>query len=203
MSPWVGCHCCGLVQRVTPLQRGQRARCRRCQTVIRKSGNTQRSAQRCAAAAIGAFLLYLPAVSLPILEIERLGHRHTTSLLTGTWDLIMHGSWFVGTVVFLFSIVLPIVKIGLLLDLSLLQWSGRQHRAITYRWMELAGRWSMMDVLLLALLVMLVKVGSIVSFHVGPAVWAFVGCVSLSLIASACFDPHAIWNDDLEPSVES
>ena len=145
---------------------------------------------------MGALALYFPAISLPILEIERLGHRNHSSLLTGTWDLLTHGNWFVGTVVFIFSIVLPIVKILLLLDLSLLQWTGKQHRAMTYRTMELAGRWSMMDVLLLALLVMLVKVGNLINFHVGTAVWAFAGCVVLSLLASACFDPHAIWLEE-------
>jgi paraquat-inducible protein A len=58
------------------------------------------------------------------------------------------------------------------------------------------GRWSMMDVLLLAFLVMLVKLGSLVEFHFGPAVVAFVMCVGLSMLASLCFDPHAIWDEE-------
>jgi len=196
MTQLLGCHCCGKVQNIPELHRGERARCCRCDVVIRRFGQSTRAAQRSAAAAVGALALYLPAVSLPILEIERLGHHYQSSLLIGTWDLIRHGNWFVGVVVFLFSIVLPLIKIVLLLDLSLLQWSARHHRARTYQWMEWAGRWSMMDVLLLALLVMLVKVGSMVSFYIGPAVWAFVGCVAMSLLASAFFDPHAIWDEE-------
>jgi paraquat-inducible protein A len=61
--------------------------------------------------------------------------------------------------------------------------------------MEHMGRWSMMDVMLLAFLVMLVKLGNIVQFHFGPAVIAFVLCVAMSMIASISFDPHAIWED--------
>ena len=110
-------------------------------------------------------------------------------------ELIQHGSWFVGIIVLLFSIIFPLAKILLLLELSLLGWLHRRHRALTYRLMEMAGKWSMMDVLLLAFMVMLVKLGTLVEFHFGPAVVAFVGCVAMSMLASLLFDPHAIWED--------
>ncbi len=190
------CHCCGLVQRVRELERHELANCRRCESVIdsgKRSG--QQSSARCFAAALAALLLYLPAVLLPILEIEKLGHHHTTSLLGGTVDLLLHGSFFVGFIVLLFSIVLPLVKLLALLELSWMGLTHRQHRAWTYRLVELAGRWSMMDVLLLALLVTMVKLGDLVSFRLGPAVLAFVLCVVMSMVASIMFDPHAIWEE--------
>ena len=99
-------------------------------------------------------------------------------------------------VVLLFSIVFPLVKLAFLLELSFLGILHRKHRAVTYRIMEHAGKWSMMDVLLLALLVMLVKLGDLVSFHFGPAVIAFALCVAMSMIASISFDPHAIWEEN-------
>ena len=101
----------------------------------------------------------------------------------------------VGLVVVLFSVVFPLTKIVMLLELSVVGVLHRRHRAFTYRLMEMLGRWSMMDVLLLAFLVMLVKVGSLVEFHLGPAVFAFVACVALSMMASLSFDPHAIWDE--------
>ena len=52
--------------------------------------------------------------------------------------------------------------------------------------------------MLLAFLVMLVKLGSIVEFHIGPAVWAFVLCVAMSMLASVFFDPHSIWDEQYE-----
>lgn len=153
------------------------------------------SASRCLAASIGALALYFPAILLPILKIEKLGHHHEASLLGGTMDLLQHGSLFVGIVVLVFSIALPLVKILALIELSWLSLTRRAHRAWTYRVVEWAGRWSMMDVLLLALMVALVKLGELIQFSFGPAVVAFVMCVVMSLIASATFDPHAIWEE--------
>lgn len=109
-----------------------------------------------------------------------------------------HGNYFIGTVVFLFSIVLPLTKIVLLLELSLLEIMHRKHKAFTLRMMEHLGKWSMMDVMLLAFLVMLVKLGDLVEFHFGPAIFAFVLCVVMSMIASLTFDPHAIWEEQSE-----
>ncbi|MFO0943893.1 MAG: paraquat-inducible protein A [Pirellulales bacterium] len=72
---------------------------------------TRCSAARCFAAGVGGLVLYFPAILLPILEIEKLGHHHRTSLLGGTWDLIIHGNLFVGLIVLTFSIVLPLEMI--------------------------------------------------------------------------------------------
>jgi len=148
------------------------------------------------AAAVGAFCLYWPAILLPILQVERHGHRSESSILAGTLDLVSDGSWFTGGVIFLFSVVLPLTKIVLLIELSLLNLLHRKHRSLTFRIMEYAGKWSMMDVMLLALLVMLVKLGNLVHFEFGPAVIAFVLCVTMSLLASMSFDPHSIWSEN-------
>jgi paraquat-inducible protein A len=167
--------------------------CRRCAGVVYRAGGAARSSARTAATALGALLLFPPAVLLPIVEIQRLGHRHQSSILVGVWELLREGNWFVGWVVLLFSILLPLVKLLLLLELSLLGLLRRKHRAMTYRIVEHVGRWSMMDVLLLAWLVMLVKLGDLVQFRFGPAAVAFTLCVAMSMAASLCFDPYTIW----------
>ena len=140
--------------------------------------------------------MFFPAILLPILKIEKLGHAHSASILTGIIELFERGNWFVGTVVFVFSILFPVVKLAALIDLSVLKLSRATHRATTYRIIEHAGKWSMMDVLLLAFMVMLVKVGELVHFEFGMAVIAFALCVALSMAASLMFDPHAIWEDE-------
>ena len=94
-----------------------------------------------------------------------------------------------------FSVIFPLTKIVLLLEVSLLELLHKRHKALTLRIMEHVGKWSMMDVMLLAFLVMLVKLGNLVEFHFGPAVIAFVCCVAMSMVASLSFDPHAIWED--------
>ena len=188
------CHCCGQIHRVPALGAREVAACTRCGAGIDRLSGL--SASRTAAAAAAAFVLYWPAVLLPILEIEKFGHHYESSLLFGTIELLRQGDWFVGVVVLLFSVVFPLVKIVLLLELSLLGLLQREHKARTYRVMEFVGKWSMMDVMLLAFMVMLVKLGSLVQFHFGPAVWAFVLCVAMSMLASICFDPHTIWDDN-------
>jgi len=192
------CHCCSLIHRIPSLAEGETAYCIRCHARVARFASGPISLSRTAAAALGAFFLYWPAVLMPILEVERLGHHYQSSLLMGTLDLITQGSLLVGAVVLLFSIVFPLVKIILLVELSLLGLLHKRHRALTYRIIEQLGKWSMMDVLLLALLVMLVKLGNLVEFRFGPAAIAFVLCVAMSMLASISFDSHAIWEEEDE-----
>ena len=176
----------------------QRACCRRCGTIFSKDGNREKSANRTAAAAIGAFILFWPAILLPILEVEQLGFKSQSSILSGIIELFRHGSHFVAIVVLLFSIIFPLTKIVLLFELSLLELFEKKQKAFTLRLMETLGKWSMMDVMLLAFLVMLVKLGDMVEFQFGPAIVAFVLCVAMSMVASLTFDPHAIWEKSIE-----
>lgn len=195
MSSVKACHCCGLIHDVPEMGPNQRAVCTRCGSSFAIVGSLAESASRTAAAALGAFVLYWPAVLLPILKIEKLGVENESSILGGVIELFQHGSYLVGTVVFVFSIVLPLGKIVLLLELSMLELLHAKHKAFTLRLMEHLGKWSMMDVMLLAFLVMLVKLGDMVEFQFGPAILAFVCCVSMSMIASLSFNPHAIWEE--------
>ncbi|MFN6130092.1 MAG: paraquat-inducible protein A [Planctomycetota bacterium] len=190
------CPCCGLIQQVAEHGEDYVSRCPRCGVVVDRGQGKDVSSQRTAAAAIGALVLFPAAVTLPILEIERLGYRHASSLLGGIVELFHSGSWFIATVILLFSIVLPIVKLVTLLELCWFRYLEHHHRAWAYRMIEFSGRWSMMDVMLLAFLVMLIKLSGLVEFHVGPAVIAFSACVVMSMIASMSFDPHSIWAEE-------
>ena len=189
------CHCCGLIQQAPTVLGEQTLHCVRCSSQLTQPANRVQSASRTAAAAVGAFFLFWPAILLPILRIEQLGMTHQSSILGGTMELFAHGSYFVGAIVMLFSIIFPLTKIVLLIELSLLEIFHRKHKAFTLRMMEHFGKWSMMDVMLLAFLVMLVKLGDMVEFSFGPAIFAFILCVAMSMLASLSFDPHAIWED--------
>jgi paraquat-inducible protein A len=156
-----------------------------------------RSNQRTAAIATAALVLYPFGVGLPIIEVERFGHTKASSILEGVTALFASGQWLVGAVVLACSIVLPIGKLVSLLVLS----AGglglaRRHRAVTYRVVEWTGRWGMLDVLLVALLVAVLKLGDIVEVTAGPAALAFSCVVVLSLLAAASFDPHALWEGE-------
>ena len=152
--------------------------------------------RRSAALAFAGLILYPVAVGLPMIRVEQFGHHNDASILEGTATLLSGGHVLVGVIVLLCSIVLPL---GKLLSLLILSAGGlmmrREHRALTYHIVELTGRWGMLDVLLVAILVAVLKLGDMVEVSAGPAALAFTACVVLSLLASAAFDPHSLWSD--------
>ncbi|HPF13742.1 MAG: paraquat-inducible protein A [Planctomycetes bacterium] len=198
----VACTECGWIQTVPPLGPTERALCSRCGSVVLDLGRRRWANRMCAASALAALILYLPAIALPILIIERLGHRNVASIWKGVIQFLANGEYFVGGIVLVCSILVPLFK---LLGLLLLVWHPRflaaRRKARLFRFIEWSGKWGMLDVLLIALLVAWVKMGDLVSIQPGPAVFSFSLMVFLSLVASACFDPKAIWdNTTQDPS---
>jgi paraquat-inducible protein A len=190
------CHCCGLVQRVPALGGRDEARCGRCDTRLRVRPHP-RSRSRAAALAAAGLVVYPLAIGLPIMRIERFGATHTTNIWSGVVSLLSGGEVLVGVVVFVCSVVAPVAKLGAMVVLSMpSSVLGRRHRAMTYRFVEWIGRWGMVDVLLVAVLVAAVKLGAWAEVAPGPGLVAFAGVVILSLLSSAVFDPHGIWEEE-------
>src|SRR4029078_7890931 len=131
--PLKACRHCGAIQHLPPTRCGTQAVCYRCEAPLVTQAVRRNSRQRTLAAALAAFVLYIPAVTLPLLRIRQLGHYHSSSILSGAWELLTSGAWFVGAVVLIFSVVLPALKIGLLLDLCLVPGTHLLHRAAMYR----------------------------------------------------------------------
>ena len=189
------CPTCGLVQIVPTIGPKQRVSCARCGSAMVRRSAVARGNRRSAALAIAALMLYPFAVGLPIVRLEQFGHANETSILAGIGSLLSTGQWFVGIIVLLCSVVFPL---GKLVGIFVLAAGGlslrHEHRALTYNIVELTGKWGMLDVLLVAILVAAVKIGDMVEVAIGPAAIAFAGVVILSLLAAACFDPHTLWN---------
>ena len=195
-SSLAACPCCGLIQAVGALRPGFRARCGRCRTTLRRARGRWRRHRYVAALALAALLLFPVAVSLPLMEVERFGQAHRASLWSGTVSLLADGELAVGVIVLFCSLVLPLLKLGALFVIA---GSGARlgHRTRATNWhlVEWSGRWGMLDVLLVALLVAAVKLGDIVQLQAGPGATAFAACVLLNLAASASFDPHQLWEE--------
>ena len=191
-----GCPRCGLAQRVAPVPHGSVARCARCGGVVFSAGGRWRD-RLCAAIALSALILYPLGIFLPVMRLEQLGHVKETSIWAGSISLITHRQAIIGLIVFLCSVIIPLLKLAGLFTLTA-RWPAldRSRRAAVYRWIEIAGRWGMIDVLLVAVTIAAVKLGDLVVVTPGPGVVAFGACVLLSLIASAVFNPHAIWEND-------
>lgn len=190
------CTCCGLVQRIGPVHPGHTALCARCRAVVALPARPHAHA-RVAALSLAALILYPFAMGLPVLEIEKFGHIHSATIWSGTVELLSDGQLAVGVLIFVCSIVVPLLKLGGLLAIS----AGRvvlgpRHRMLTFRAIDHIGRWGMIDVLLVAILVAAVKLGNWADVHAGPGVFAFAAVVVLSLAASASFDPLRIWEEE-------
>jgi len=148
-------------------------------------------------AALAALLLYPVAIALPILRIERLGQVHESSVVAGSLGLVAEGKVALGLIVFACSIVIPLGKlVTLAVLLARPHALDATHRGRAWHALELAGRWGMLDVLLVSILVAWLELGALVAVEPGPAAVAFGACVLCSLLASAWFDPRALWREE-------
>ena len=194
-NPFHSCPHCGLVQ-TAPQQvpPSMRVCCARCEGTLLRRSTLFRGGATTAAIAMAALILYPLAVGLPMVSITKFGHEHESSILAGIGTLFGRGHIFIGLIVLVCALVIPVLKLSGLLVLSLGGLGlGRHSRAMTYRLVQWTGRWGMLDVLLVAILVAVLKLGDLVEVSAGPAAMAFGLCVLLSLLAAASFDPHRIW----------
>jgi paraquat-inducible protein A len=197
-SDLLSCSTCGLVQQVDPLLPGRRAQCPRCGSTV--SEGPRGSLRLTAALAVAALILYVPANIYPIMGMHFYGAYRESTVWDGVVSLAEHNQWFVAIIVFLASMVIPVLKLsGLLYLVISTRFSlGRRQRDRTriYKFIEVIGPWAMLDVFLLAVLVALVKLGTLVTILPGPGLIAFAAVVVLTMLASASFDPKVIWQRD-------
>ena len=151
---------------------------------------------------ITAMVFFIPANVLPIMTVRSLGQGTPDTIMSGVVSLIQLGMWPIALVVFVASILVPTFK---LLGLTLLLYSVQRHipmsaqqRIYMYRFIEWIGRWSMLDIFVIAILVALVRFDSLASVEAGPGAIAFASVVILTMLAAISFDPRLIW-DNTDP----
>jgi paraquat-inducible protein A len=191
------CSYCGLVCRTS----AAKSLCPRCGGSLH-SRNID-SLSRCSAFLIAAAILYIPANLLPVMETSSLFGAEKDTILNGIVYFWSSGSQGLAALIFFVSILVPMLKLG---TLSTLVWSvhrrsssHRHERATLFRVVELFGRWSMLDVFVVALMVGLVHFRGLAVIEAGPGAAAFGAVVVLTMLASRSFDPRLIW-DHVEES---
>ena len=148
---------------------------------------------RTAALALAALVLFPPAVLLPVMRVEQLGHAHETGILRGAAALITDGHGWLGLIVLLCSVVVPVLKLSGLFVLTTTKIrTTPATRAFVWRMVERTGRWGMLDVLLVAAVVAMVKIGDLVAIEPGVGAFVFASVVVLSLLASMSFDSRLV-----------
>jgi len=147
---------------------------------------------------ITALVFYVPANFLPILSTVYLGRETTSTIMGGVITLWSHGSYPIAIVIFVASILVPIAKIIVLawlcLTVRLGSMDALEHKALIFRFTEFIGRWSMIDVFVVGMLVALIRLGTIMSIYPGAAALAFAGMVVATMLSAIAFDPRLIWH---------
>lgn len=192
----VGCHACELVCRMTGHDAHASVRCPRCGAPIHR--RKPNSISRSWALGIGAVILYIPANVYPVMTVISFGRGEPSTILGGVEELLHAGMWPLALLIFFASITVPVLKlVGLVVLLVSVQrgsrWRLRQ-RTVLYRIVEAVGRWSMIDIFMLSILVALVRLGSIATIDPGVGAISFAGVVVLTMFAAMAFDPRLIWD---------
>ncbi|ESQ15754.1 MAG TPA: paraquat-inducible protein A [Chromatiaceae bacterium] len=206
-EPVLGCSVCELVVPAGALQQdvNGRSRCPRCTAVIHR--RKPHSLQRTWALVIAASLFYLPANLYPIMSVTSLGQTQADTIFSGVVFLITHGMWPLAAIIFIASIFVPLLKLLILIFL-LISVQSRSHwrprdRTRLYRITEAIGRWSMVDVYVITILVALVRLGNLASIEAQAGAVFFCAVVIITMFAAMSFDPRLIWDgmqSDSKPS---
>jgi len=171
--------------------------CTRCGALIH--ARRPNSLTRTWALLITAAILYIPANLLPIMTVSSLGQGDPSTIMSGVIQLVQHGMFPIAAVVFIASILVPtfkLVGIGLLLfSVQRHQPLSAQQRIVMYRFIEFIGRWSMLDIFVIAILVALVNFGRLASIEANLGAAAFASVVILTMFAAVTFDPRLIWDN--------
>lgn len=192
-----GCHVC---EKVSPISLRN---CPRCGTHLhlRKPDSLNRTV----ALVIAAALMYVPANMLPIMSIRELGVQTQSTIVQGLVQFWNAGSYPIALVIFSASILIPLLKIFSLLWLCAAAKGYVPHSpkvlGRVYWVTELLGRWSMVDIFVVAILVTMVQLGNYMRVTPGPGALAFAGVVILTMFAAMSFDPKLLW-DRLEQEAE-
>jgi len=184
------CHCC---MAILP---AEQTVCDRCKS--HGSARRKNSLQWTMALLVTSILLYLPANLLPIMITQVLGNPMPSTIMAGVVLLWSDGSYPVAMVIFIASIMVPTLK---MLAIAWLCWDAnsdkeidRERLHVIYEIVEFVGRWSMIDVFVIAVLSALVRMGQLMSIYPDIGALLFAGVVILTMFAAMTFDPRLIWD---------
>jgi len=188
-----GCHTCG--QTVKLLNRTH-ASCPRCGSDVhyRKPD----SINRAWALLISAMIMYIPANTKPMMITISLGQETSSTILEGVLYFLHHGDWHLALVIFSASVLVPLFKMMALAYILVTVQRGattqKKEKTRLYLLAEVMGRWSMVDVFVVALMAALVQLGALTTIEPGSAGIAFAAVVILTMLAAMSLDPKLIWD---------
>ncbi len=188
------CLCCTAVVDLSD----EVASCQRCGTQVQ--ARMPKSLQRTMALLLGAVVLYLPANLYPIMTVRQFGNGDPQTIFSGVIHMIDSGFVGLAMIVFIASVAVPVLKftgLGFLVATVHFRWADSRLAATrVHRIVEVVGRWSMIDIFTIALLVALVQLGFLATVEAGIGAVYFGGVVVLTMLASQTFDPRLLWDTE-------
>jgi len=193
----ISCHACHQLSRIPAVLTNRDAICPRCEAHIHV--RKPNSISRTWALLIAAYILYVPANLLPVMTVISFGKGEADTILSGVEALIHAGMWPIALLVFFASIIVPVTKLLSLTYLLLSvhyksQWRPRE-RTVLYRITEVIGRWSMIDIFMISILIALVKLEAVATIEPGMGAISFAAVVIITMFAAMGFDPRLIWDN--------
>jgi len=199
----VNCHSCHLLSQLPASTDRREALCPRCNASLHQ--RKPNSVARTWALVLAACIFYIPANVLPITITVSMGKAQADTIMSGVIYFMTTGSWSIALVIFVASVLVPLLKLLILSFLLIsvqLKSDWRPHdRTRLYRITEAVGRWSMLDIFVVTILVALVKLGALANIEAGPAAVYFAAVVVTTMFAAMSFDPRLIW-DEMEQKHE-
>jgi len=193
---YISCHACGHVQAHVRPRAGTHVRCERCDSPMHERNPD--SIMRTWALLIAAALLYIPANLLPVMHTTSLVGDEDDTIMSGVVYFWTSGDWPLAVIVFIASILVPMLKLSVLALLAFTSQRNSTWRPVErtklYRLVEFIGRWSMLDIYVIAVLTALVQFNALATVRAGPAAIAFGSVVVLTMFAAMSFDPRLIWD---------
>ncbi len=188
------CHDCALLVRAPSA--GHHGHCPRCGARVHRRKTN--SIARTWALTLTAAILYIPANVFPVMTVTSLGRAQSDTIMSGVLYLFEHGMWPLAALIFFASVFVPLLKliaIAFLLTSVQRGWAWRAvDRTRLYRLAEVIGRWSMVDIYVVTILVALVKLGNLASIEAGVGAIFFGAVVVITMLAAESFDPRLIWD---------
>lgn len=192
----VACPACGTITRLIAAQFHRPPRCQLC--FARLHSRKPMSLQRAWAWLLAGIIAYIPANLYPIMFTTVFGDSQPNTILGGILVLLELKSYPVAIVVFVASMVVPLLKffaVGYLLISIQRQFKHRRYdRTRLFRLTEFIGRWSMIDVFVVAILAALVQVGSVAQIEPGLGATAFGAAVIFTMLSALSLDSRLIWD---------
>lgn len=192
----ISCHLCHQLNRARNLDKKSEALCSQCGAEMHS--RKPNSITRTWALVITAFVFYIPANMLPVMTVISFGEGEPDTIMSGVVALIDGEMWALALLVLFASFIVPLTKlIGLSYLLISVQMRSRwrpKDRTQLYRIIEVVGRWSMLDIFMISILISLVKLGSIATIEPGAGGTFFAAVVVITMFAAMSFDPRLIWD---------